>query len=87
MAHRTGWLLAGLWLARLTPGSGGRGRCALPEGYDPSRRPGAREVATPVVLGVFVVDVDRVDDMEQSFRVDILVTANWTDERLLGLPA
>jgi hypothetical protein len=87
MAHRTGWLLAGLWLTSSLLVRVAEGRCALPEGYDPSRRPGAPEVATPVVIGVFVVDVDRVDDMEQSFRVDILVTANWTDERLLGLPA
>ena len=39
------------------------GRCALEQQYDPARRPGPEGRPTEVGIGIYVIDIERVDDI------------------------
>ncbi len=56
-------------------------RCEL-GGYDPDLRPDPDGVATTVGITLFVVDIEQVDDVDQSFRADLFTVFRWTDPRL-----
>ena len=45
-------------------------------------RPGEGGPPTEVSLGVFVMDINEIDDVSQRFNVDMFVTAIWLDPRL-----
>ncbi len=45
-------------------------------------RPPPRDVPTPVSIGLYVYDVAKIDDVDQTFEADIFYTAKWRDERL-----
>ncbi len=55
------------------------------ESTDPDRlgeRPNAQGPATEVSIGLFLFDVDEIDDVHQRFSVDLFVDVTWQDERL-----
>ena len=45
-------------------------------------RPPPRDVPTPVSIGLYVFDVAKIDDADQTFEADVFYTARWRDERL-----
>lgn len=47
-----------------------------------AERPNASGTVTEVTLGVFLVDIDEIDDVSQRFNVDVFVNIAWQDSRL-----
>ena len=45
-------------------------------------RPSINGEKTVVKVGVFVIDVDEIDDVNQRFSVDMFIAADWQDPRL-----
>ena len=71
-------------LAALAEGS--TPRCDLGN-YDPAQRPDPEGTPTEVGVGVYVVQVDRVDNVDQSFRLDTFIRLSWRDPRLAAVVA
>jgi len=57
------------------------GPCTL-TGYDPTIRPDPEGTPTDVRIGIYVVEIDRIDNVDQSFRIDFFVALFWRDSRL-----
>ena len=55
--------------------------CPGPEQYS-SQRPRASEGPTPVGVGVLLVDLVSLDDVDQSFTADVALILRWSDPRL-----
>jgi hypothetical protein len=76
--------LAGLVLS-LAPGAtlaqGLPPGCDLVD-YDPSQRPDPAGTPTKAGIGVYVIHLDRVDNLDQSFRLDAFFRMSWRDPRL-----
>ena len=53
--------------------------------YDPTRRPEADGAPTAVGVGVYLVRLDRVDNLDQSFRLDAFFRLSWRDPRLAAV--
>jgi len=51
-------------------------------GYNADARPDPEGTPTDVRIGVFVADIDKVDNLDQSFRTDVFITMEWEDPRL-----
>ena len=49
-------------------------------------RPDALGTSTVVRLGISVMDVLSIDDLNQSVELDLIVYIEWTDPRLTSLP-
>ena len=64
--------------------AGKPGSCALPE-MKTAERPDAGGAATKVAVGIYLVDVNEIDDVKQQFVSDFLVFQTWKDRRLEGL--
>jgi len=47
-----------------------------------AERPNPSGVATPVTLGIFLFDIDQIDDVNQRFGVDMFMVVTWNDPRL-----
>lgn len=45
-------------------------------------RPNAGGTPTEIKIGLFVFDVDSIDDANQTFNADLFLTASWNDSRL-----
>ena len=45
-------------------------------------RPSLNGEPTVIEIGVFVVDIDKIDDVNQRFRVDLFFMVRWHDPRL-----
>jgi len=45
-------------------------------------RPNASGEATDVRIGIFIFDIDEIDDVRQRFNVDMFVNVAWLDPRL-----
>lgn len=54
--------------------------CAVPPGA--TLRPGAGDDPTHVSVGLYVLDLSKIDEFDQSFQVDFMVDVFWHDERL-----
>jgi hypothetical protein len=50
--------------------------------YDPDRRPEPADRPTAAHIGLYVVSIDWIDDIDQSFRADFFMTLTWNDSRL-----
>ncbi len=46
------------------------------------KRPGERKGSTTVYYIVFVVDIDNIDDADQSFTANVYIRLRWQDNRL-----
>ncbi len=51
-------------------------------GYESSVRPNPPGTQTEVIIGVFLADLNAIDDISQTVALDSLLTLQWTDERL-----
>lgn len=47
-------------------------------------RPDSDEVATRVGIGMYVINVSRINHIEQVFTIDFALRMNWQDHRLKG---
>jgi hypothetical protein len=47
-----------------------------------SERPNPSGEATLITVGVYIFDIDDIDDVNQRFSVDFFMVANWSDPRL-----
>jgi len=47
-----------------------------------AQRPDASGTSTEVTVGVFLIDIDEIDDVSQRFTVDMFVNIAWRDPRL-----
>ena len=55
------------------------------ESTDPrvvGERPNASGAATQITIGIYVFDIDEIDDVKQRFSVDLFVHITWQDPRL-----
>jgi len=48
-----------------------------------AKRPGERKGSTTVHFVVFVVDIDNIDDADQSFTANVYIRLRWQDNRLM----
>jgi len=48
-----------------------------------AKRPGERKGSTTVHFAVFVVDIDNIDDADQSFTANVYIRLRWQDKRLM----
>ena len=55
--------------------------CPLPEQYS-EERPDPAGVVTEVGVGVYFLDLFEINDVEQTFKGDVLVVMQWRDPRL-----
>ena len=71
-AFLTRTIVAGLVLSLLPAAAPAQGRAAGCElgDYDPVQRPDPEGTPTEVGVGVYVVRLDRVDNVDESFRLD-----------------
>lgn len=49
-----------------------------------STRPNAEGTPTPASVSVYVIDIEYIDNLRQSFTADFMVVTRWKDERLKG---
>lgn len=72
------------WLILLVPLS--VEASAVVEDYSESvmlgERPSRNGEPTIIELGVFIIDIDEIDDVNQRFSVDMFIVARWEDPRL-----
>ncbi|MDH3977937.1 MAG: hypothetical protein OEU86_05425 [Gammaproteobacteria bacterium] len=45
-------------------------------------RPDASGPPTPITMGIYVLDIDAIDDVKQVFSIDMFVSVSWQDDRL-----
>ena len=55
--------------------------CSIPD-VDKFDRPGPKGSKLPVKVGFFVIDIKEIDDVEQTYRADIIFNLTWNDPRL-----
>ena len=48
-------------------------------------RPGAGVAATEISVGLYLIDVSRIDGADQSFTADLFILLQWHDPRLEGV--
>ncbi len=61
----------------------GAGKCDLPQ-LRVDERPGSDDKPTEVKVGLFLIDVTTISDVDQTIRVDFWLQQNWTDDRLVN---
>jgi hypothetical protein len=85
MAVRIALLLLSLWLALACPATLAQGTskasCDLP-GYSPSVRPDPPGTPTEIGVGLMLIDLSSISDVNQTITLDTLLTLQWTDHRL-----
>lgn len=47
-----------------------------------AERPTVNGEPTVIEIGIFVIDIDEIDDVKQHFHVDVFIVAEWQDPRL-----
>ena len=48
-----------------------------------SERPGPAGAPTSIKIGIYLLDVDEIDDVRQRFAVDLFINVAWRDTRLI----
>ncbi len=77
-AFRTGLLLVSALLSTVLAAEG-------LESTDPrmvGERPNASGAPTLITLGIYLFDIDEIDDINQRFSVDLFAYITWQDPRL-----
>lgn len=59
-------------------------KCALPL-QNADERPDPKGVPTQVLIGIYVVNIGRINDVEQSFSADVYLQLRWKDPRLASV--
>ena len=52
------------------------------QGYSPAVRPDPQGTPTEIEIGLMLIDLSAISDVNQSITLDALVTLQWTDRRL-----
>ena len=65
----------------LSAEEGYRGGCTIPATYS-SSRPDPAGTPTEVAVGLYVVDINKIDDAAQMFFADFRLELRWRDHRL-----
>ena len=47
-----------------------------------AERPNVSGTSTEVTIGVYLIDIDEIDDVRQRFNVDVFINITWQDPRL-----
>ncbi len=68
----------------LVPITAESARCPVTPKSSPLRRPDREGEQTRVPVGIYAVDIFQIDDVDQAFRVDFVLTMRWKDPRLAG---
>ena len=68
-------------LAQGQNGSSPEAGCKFPDSVRHAR-PGAGHDVTEIRVGVYLIDIPRIDDADQSYVADIFLRYDWKDERL-----
>jgi len=55
---------------------------AIPESVLQGERPPGHGEPTIVEVGIYIFDIDEIDDVNQRFTVDMFIAAHWFDSRL-----
>ena len=55
--------------------------CRLSD-YDHLERPDPKGTPTPVSVGIYVLDIEKIDDSTHSFSTDFQLRVSWKDPRL-----
>ncbi len=50
----------------------------------PNSRPNENNEPTKVMVSLYVIDIEHIDNKNQSFTADVVVRLKWKDERLAG---
>ena len=50
-----------------------------PESIMLGERPSKAGEPTLIEVGVFVIDIDEIDDVKQRFSIDLFIVASWLD--------
>ena len=74
------WLKCGLIVLSVVIAIGGQVLAQAPSAV--ALRPDPDGVATPVSVGLYLIDIAEIDDVAQTFTGDLLVTLTWHDPRL-----
>lgn len=51
----------------------------------PSSRPNEKNGPTRINIGLYIIDIEDIDNKNQSFTADVVVRLKWKDERLAGI--
>jgi len=68
-------------LTQAQTGSSPESGCEFPDSVRHSR-PGIGQGATEIRVGVYLLDIPRIDDADQSYVADIFLRYEWKDARL-----
>ena len=50
----------------------------------PQSRPAGNDGPTKVSVSLYIIDIEDIDDKDQSFTADVIVRLKWDDQRLAG---
>jgi hypothetical protein len=68
-------------LAQAETGSSPEPGCQFPDSVRHAR-PGAGQAATEIRVGVYLIDIPKIDDADQSYVADVFLRYEWEDPRL-----
>jgi len=68
-------------LAQAETGSSLEPGCQFPDSVRHAR-PGAGQAATEIRVGVYLIDIPKIDDADQSYVADVFLRYEWEDPRL-----
>lgn len=51
----------------------------------PRSRPDEKGVPTKVLVSIYVLDIEKIDNKEQNFTLDVVIRLKWKDERISGV--
>ena len=77
-------LIAALFSLQISPATAKDGQCPAPDVRN-DVRPDADDVPTHVSMGLRLVDLTTIDDVNQSMTVDFAIFLSWKDPRLSEL--
>jgi hypothetical protein len=64
------------------PGSENSGiDCSIPKIFK-TTRPDSEGIKTPVKIGLYIIDIKGINDVEQTFKADVFINVSWRDPRL-----
>jgi gamma-aminobutyric acid receptor subunit beta len=66
----------------IVPATAEAGRCPVVPKYGAFERPDREGEQTRVFFGIFVIDLAKIDDVDQTFRADFMLEMKWKDPRL-----
>ncbi len=78
-----GLLVLASWLLLAVVAAPALADCSVPVEIGASR-PDPEGVPTRVEVGLYLIDLQKIDDAEQAFSADLLLSLSWRDARLVS---